>query len=89
MGELERFAGRLSRRKMLQGFGVAGAAAVGGPALVSVYGGDATTNGTLKLDPKTQTVTQRTMGVFVDKDGKVTPRALFDLKGADFKLVTK
>jgi branched-chain amino acid transport system substrate-binding protein len=57
--------------------------------LVSVYGGDATTNGTLKLDPTTHTVTQRVMGVFIYKDGKVTPQAFFDLNGADFKLVTQ
>jgi branched-chain amino acid transport system substrate-binding protein len=55
--------------------------------LVSVYGGDATTNGTLKIDPVTHTVTQRLMGVFTYKNGKVTPRALFDLGGAGFKIV--
>ena len=57
--------------------------------LVSVYGGDASTNGTLKLDPTTHTVTQRTMGVFIYKDGKVTPQAFFDLNGANFKLVNQ
>src|SRR5207249_508299 len=54
--------------------------------LVSVYGGDATTNGTLKLDPTTHTVTQRVMGVFTYQNGKVTPKAFFDLNGANFRM---
>jgi branched-chain amino acid transport system substrate-binding protein len=55
--------------------------------LTSVYGGDATANGTLKIDPVTHTVTQRVMGVFTYKDGKVTPQAFFDIAGADFRTV--
>jgi ABC-type branched-subunit amino acid transport system substrate-binding protein len=57
--------------------------------LVSVYGGDATTNGSLKIDPVTHTVTQRLMGVFTYANGKVTPKALFDLNGANFKFMSK
>jgi branched-chain amino acid transport system substrate-binding protein len=53
--------------------------------VVSVYGGDATTNGTYTLDPVTHTVTKRQMGVFEYKDGKVTPKAFFGLAGIDYK----
>jgi len=56
------------------------------PTLVSVYGGDATTNGTLTLDPNTHTVKQRVMGVFTYANGKITPHAFFDLNGANFKM---
>jgi branched-chain amino acid transport system substrate-binding protein len=57
--------------------------------LVSVYGGDATTNGTLKIDPVTHTPTQRIMGVFTYANGKVTPKAFFDIGGANYKFLSK
>jgi branched-chain amino acid transport system substrate-binding protein len=55
------------------------------PVFISVYGGDATTNGTLKLDLTTHSVSQRFMGVFTYEKGKVTPRATFDIGGANYK----
>jgi len=51
------------------------------PTFVSVYGGDASTNGTLKLDLTTHSVSQRFMGVFTYKNGKVTTDATFDIGG--------
>jgi ABC-type branched-subunit amino acid transport system substrate-binding protein len=53
--------------------------------VVSVYGGDANTVGTYTLDPKTHSVIKRGMGVFEYKSGKVTPKAFFDIAGADYK----
>src|SRR5262249_7524590 len=53
--------------------------------VVSVYGGDSSTVGTYTLDPKTHSVVKRGMGVFVYKDGKVTPQAFFGIDGVDFK----
>ena len=53
--------------------------------VVSVYGGDSSTVGTYTLDPKTHSVVKRGMGVFIYKDGKVTPQAFFGIDGADFK----
>lgn len=55
------------------------------PTFVSVYGGDAGTNGTLKLDLTTHSVSQRFMGVFTYKHGKVTTDATFDIGGANYK----
>lgn len=54
--------------------------------VVSVYGGDGATTGTFALDPKTQSVLKRQMGVFEYKDKKVTPQAFFNIDGADFKM---
>jgi len=51
----------------------------------SVYGGDATTVGTYTVDPTTHTVVKRGMGVFEYKAGKVTPKAFFDIGGADYR----
>ncbi len=53
--------------------------------VVSVYGGDANTVGTFTLDPKTHSVTKRSMGVFEYKSGKVTPKAFFGIDGVDYK----
>jgi ABC-type branched-subunit amino acid transport system substrate-binding protein len=53
--------------------------------LPSVYGGDASTVGSFSLDPKTHSVLTRPMGVFQYKDGKVTPKAFFDIDAKNFK----
>jgi hypothetical protein len=53
--------------------------------LPSVYGGDATTIGTFTLDPNTHSVIKREMGVFEYKGGKVTPKAFFNIGGADYR----
>lgn len=52
--------------------------------VVSVYGGDETTAGTYTLDETTQSVLKRQMGVFEYKGGTVTPKAFFDIEGADY-----
>jgi len=57
------------------------------PVFTSVYGGDATTNGTPKLDLTTHSVSQRFMGVFTYKSGKVSTNATFDIGGANYKKV--
>ena len=54
-------------------------------SLVSIYGGDATSVGSFTLDGKTHTVSQRAMGLFEYKAGKVTPKAFFDLNAANYK----
>jgi hypothetical protein len=53
-------------------------------SLVSLYGGDAETNGVSALDPKTHSVLRRPMGVFNYVNGKVTPLAYFNIDGADY-----
>ena len=50
-----------------------------------MYGGDDTTLGTYTLDPKTHSVIKREMGVFEYKAGKVTPKAFFNIGGADYR----
>jgi branched-chain amino acid transport system substrate-binding protein len=55
------------------------------PTMVSVYGGDGATPGTLTLDTTTHTVSQRPIGVFEYKDGTVTPKATFEPGGANFQ----
>lgn len=51
----------------------------------SVYGGDATTVGKYQIDPVSHTVIRRPMGIFQQKDGKVTPLAYFDINGEDYR----
>ena len=51
----------------------------------SVYGGDATTVGKYQIDPTSHTVIRRPMGIFQQKDGKVTPLANFDINGDDYR----
>jgi branched-chain amino acid transport system substrate-binding protein len=51
----------------------------------SVYGGDETHLGTFTLDAKTHSVIKREMGVFEYKDGTVTPKAFFNIGGADYR----
>jgi branched-chain amino acid transport system substrate-binding protein len=53
--------------------------------LPSVYGGDETHLGTFELDPTTHSVIKREMGVFEYKDGTVTPKAFFNIGGADYR----
>ncbi|MGI9053906.1 MAG: ABC transporter substrate-binding protein [Ilumatobacteraceae bacterium] len=53
--------------------------------VVSVYGGDESTVGSYTLDETTQSVRKRVMGVFEYKGGTVTPKAFFDIDGADYK----
>ncbi len=52
----------------------------------SVYGGDATTVGQYKIDPKTHSVIRRPMGIFEQKDGKVKALAYYDINGDDYRL---
>ena len=53
--------------------------------LPSVYGGDETHLGTFELDPTSHSVIKREMGVFEYKDGSVTPKAFFNIGGADYR----
>jgi branched-chain amino acid transport system substrate-binding protein len=55
--------------------------------VISVYGGDEQTPGTYTLDPKTHSVIKREMGVFEYKAGKITPKAFFNIGGADYRAV--
>jgi ABC-type branched-subunit amino acid transport system substrate-binding protein len=56
------------------------------PKFASVYGGDASTVGTLEIDLKTHGVASRPMGVFEYKDGKVKALATYNVGGQDFRL---
>ena len=51
----------------------------------SVYGGNATTAGTLALSPQNHSVTKRPMTLSVYKNKKVVPLAYFDLEAADYR----
>ena len=53
--------------------------------LPSVYGGDETHLGTFTLDATTHSVIKRQMGVFEYKGGTVTPKAFFNIGGADYR----
>jgi ABC-type branched-subunit amino acid transport system substrate-binding protein len=53
--------------------------------VISVYGGDGATPGTFTLDETTHSVIKREMGVFEYKGGTVTPKAFFNLDGADYR----
>ncbi len=53
--------------------------------LPSVYGGDDTHLGTFTLDATTHSVIKRQMGVFEYKGGTVTPKAFFNIGGADYR----
>ena len=54
--------------------------------LLSVYGGDADPiSGRSRSTRTTHSVIKREMGVFEYKDGTVTPKAFFNIGGADFK----
>ena len=55
------------------------------PTFTSVYGGDASKNGTLRFNLTNHSVDQRFMGVFRYQNGKVTTLATFDIGGADYK----
>ena len=54
--------------------------------LVSLYGGDDSTNGTSTLDPVTHSVSERPMGVFEYKNGSVSTLATFGMNGNGFTL---
>ncbi|MEU9843365.1 ABC transporter substrate-binding protein [Actinomadura sp. NPDC048032] len=56
------------------------------PVFASVYGGDAATVGTLKIDLATHGVASRPMGVFQYKDGKVETLATYNVGGQEFRL---
>ena len=61
------------------------------PAFASVYGGDATTAGSLALDLTTHSVSKRPMTLSQCSNGSssgatVTPLAYFDIAGADYHL---
>jgi branched-chain amino acid transport system substrate-binding protein len=56
--------------------------------VISVYGGDEQTPGSYSLDPKTHSVIKREMGVFEYKAGKITPKAFFNIGGADYRAVS-
>lgn len=53
--------------------------------VISVYGGDASTNGTYTLDETTHSVVKREMGVFEYKSGTVTPKAFFGIGGEGYR----
>jgi len=55
--------------------------------MVSLYGGDASTNGTSTQDAETRSVKERPMGVFTYENGTVTNLATFGIGGVDFALV--
>ena len=57
------------------------------PTMVSVYGGEGATAGTLTLDTTTHTVSQRPIGVFELMDGTVTPKATFEPGGGNYQPV--
>ena len=54
-------------------------------SLPSVYGGTATTAGTLAISDKTHSVTKRPMTLSKYKSGKVVPISYFDLEAADYR----
>jgi branched-chain amino acid transport system substrate-binding protein len=54
--------------------------------MVSLYGGDESTNGTSTQDPVTHSVKQRPMGVFTYENGDVTNLASFGIGGEGFTL---
>ena len=58
------------------------------PRFPSLYGGDATTVGTLTFDLTTHSVKHRPMTVAQYKGGKVTPLARFDIGGGGFHLLS-
>jgi branched-chain amino acid transport system substrate-binding protein len=64
-------------------------ACIANPTFKSVYGGDAHTVGEIQLDTKTHVPVKRQMGVFAVQKGTPTPLSLFDIKGANFKIVKK
>ncbi len=51
----------------------------------SLYGGSGSTPGITALDPKTHSVAKRPMGVFTYNNGTITPKAFFDIGGADYR----
>lgn len=53
----------------------------------SVYGGSGATPGTISFSPQTHSVTSRPMGVFKATGGVPTALALFNIDGADFKMM--
>jgi branched-chain amino acid transport system substrate-binding protein len=53
--------------------------------LTGVYGGTVESLGTYALDSSTHSVIQRPMGVFEYKNGTVTPKAFFDIGGAEYR----
>ncbi|MFN8080146.1 MAG: ABC transporter substrate-binding protein [Kineosporiaceae bacterium] len=55
------------------------------PTLVSVYGGSGATAGTYTLDATSHSVSQRPIGVFDYRGGKVTPKAFFGPGGSDYR----
>ena len=52
----------------------------------SVYGGNATTAGTIAFGPTTHTVVKRPMTLIQYENGNKNPQAYFDIGGADFRL---
>ena len=55
------------------------------PEFASVYGGTATTAGTLAVSLQTHSVTKRPMTLSVFRNGKVVPISYFDLEAADYR----
>ncbi len=62
------------------------AAMVANPSFPSVYGGNATTAGTLAFGLTTHSVVKRPMTVIQYENGNKNPLAYFDIGGADFRL---
>jgi branched-chain amino acid transport system substrate-binding protein len=64
-------------------------AVVQNPTFKSVYGGDSSTVGTVVLDTAKHTPIKRSMGTFAVQNGTPTPLALYNIGGADFKVIKK
>jgi branched-chain amino acid transport system substrate-binding protein len=56
------------------------------PTFPSVYGGNATTAGTIAFGPTSHTVVKRPMTLIQYQNGNKNPQAFFDIGGADFRL---
>jgi branched-chain amino acid transport system substrate-binding protein len=61
-------------------------AMVANPVFPSVYGGNATTAGTLAFNLKTHSVSERPMTLIQYENGNKNPQAYFDIGGRDFRL---
>jgi ABC-type branched-subunit amino acid transport system substrate-binding protein len=55
------------------------------PIFPSLYGGNASTAGTIEFDLQTHSVKRRPMTVAQFKNGKITPLAYFDLGGGNYR----
>ncbi len=61
-------------------------AMVSNPSFPSVYGGNATTAGTIAFSPTTHSVSERPMTLIQYENGNKNPQAYFDIDGVGFRL---